>query len=178
MLYRQPRPNHRRDLVKMGIKTLYLASIIVSLSTIFDAAVASDCQGLPSDENVEKSLKALVANLIGDGSITVNVLSGPFYTCKVQGSTAGSYQEVSVIMTYNVDPSTEVKVGQFEMKCIENSGGGQWDSVSGSLSTPGVDYTTISLRTDCSECVSNSPPNENHCQREFQPFINSTVIIY
>ena len=36
------------------------------------------------------------------------------------------------------------------------------------LSTPGVDYTTISLWTNCSECVTNSPPNENQCQCEFQ----------
>ena len=58
------------------------------------------------------------------------------------------------------------------MECIEIGGNRQWDSVSNSLiNLVGVDYTTISLWTNCSDCVTNSPPNENHCQREFQPLL-------
>ena len=62
-------------------------------------------------------------------------------------------------------------VRQFEMFCIEFGGSQLWDytSAPSSLSTPGVDYTTINLWTNCSDCVTSSPPNENHCQCEFQP---------
>ena len=93
-------------------------------------------------------------------------MSGPFFTCRVQGTAVGTYQKVSLIVIYDSSEGHDDAVGQFEMFCFS---GGVWDSVSNSLSTPGVDYTTISLRTNCSDCVTNSPPNENHCQCEFQP---------
>ena len=73
---------------------------------------------------------------------------------------------MSLIVIFDSSEGHNDAVGQFEMLCMS---GGLWDSVSNSLSTPGVDCTTISPWTNCSECVTNSPPNGNHCRCEFQP---------
>ena len=154
---------------------LCLTLIVFLFGDILRNVVAVNCPGLPTTTTyIQPALKVLVANSAGEDpdSVTVTIVSGPFFTCHVQGTAVGTYQEVSLIVVYDSSEAHNDAVGQFEMFCVS---GGLWDSVSNSLSTPGVDYTTISLWTNCSECVSNSPPNENHCQCEFQPLENMMI---
>ena len=158
---------------------LFLTSMVFLLGDFLRSVVAVDCPGLPTTTtDIQPALRTLlVANSRSSGeedpaSVIVTIVSGPFFTCQVQGTAVGTYQEVSLIVIYNSQHQLGHNmnvVGQFEMICIEISGNRLWDDVSSSLSTPGVDYTTIRLWTNCSECVTDSPPNENHCQREFQP---------
>ena len=160
---------------------LHLTLMVFVLGDVLRSVVAVDCPGLPvMDAEFEMiTFRNLVASNVGEdpASVTVDILSGPFFTCQVQGTAAGTYQTVSLIVIYDSNQGHNNAVGQFEMVCVEISGNGLWDSVSNSLSTPGVDHTTISLRTDCSDCVTSSPPNENHCQCEFQPLQNTARII-
>ena len=135
---------------------------------ILRSIVALNCPGLHTTENdIQSALETLVANSTSIGenpaSLTVTIVSDPFFTCQAQGTAAGTYQEVSLIVTYDSNSNYNA-VGQFEMICVS---GERWESVSNILSTPGVNYTNISLWTNCSECVTSSPPNENHCQCEF-----------
>ena len=150
--------------------------MVFLLGDMLRTVVAVNCPGLPTTiTDIQPALRALVANSSSVGvhdNVTVTIMSGPFFTCHVQGTGVGTYQKVSLIVIYDSNQDTNDVVGQFEMKCIENSGAGQWDSVSNSLSTPGVNYTTISLWKNCSDCVTSSPPNENHCQCEFQSLFN------
>ena len=152
---------------------LCLTLMVFLLNGVLRNVVAVDCPGLPTNDNDFKiTFRNLVASKAGEDSndVTVTILSGPFFTCQVQGTEIGTYQKVSLIVTYNSNQGDTNAVGQFEMECIEIGGNRQWDSVSNSLiNLVGVDYTTISLWTNCSDCVTNSPPNENHCQCEFQP---------
>ena len=146
--------------------------MVILLDGVLRSVVAVNCPGLPViDNGFQIGFRNLVASSVGEdpNSVTVTIESGPFFTCQVQGTSNGTYQKVSLIVTYSSNQGHNNAVGQFEMECIDLGGGNrQWDTVSNSLSTPGVHYTTISPRTDCSDCVTNSPPNENHCQREFQ----------
>ena len=131
--------------------------------------VADDCTGLPTiNQDIHPALLAFIRNGVGENpdSVTVTIVSGPFFTCQVQGTAVGTYQEVSLIVIYDSNEGHDDAVGQFEMRCVEINGNRLWDRDS-VLSTPGVDFTTISLWTNCSSCVTISPPNENHCQREF-----------
>ena len=149
---------------------LCLTLMIFLFGDISRSVVAVNCPELPTTTDIQLSLRILVTNYFGEepASVTVDILSGPFFTCQVQGTAVGTYQEVSLIVIYNSNQGHNNAVGQFEMICIF---AGLWDR-GNVLSTPGIDYTTISLRTDCSDCVSNSPPNENHCQRKFQFLFN------
>ena len=152
---------------------MFCSNLMVLLfGEILRSIVAFNCPGLPDTSDIQPALKTLVANsscVKGDpGSLIVTIVSGPFFTCQVQGTTVGTYQEVSLIVVYNSNEGNAVR--QFEMYCV--SGGPwlyMWDYVNDSLSTPGVNYTTISLWTNCSECVTENSPNENHCQCESQP---------
>ena len=140
-----------------------------------------NCPGLPTtSSDIQPALRAFVANSTDvekDFNVTVTIVSGPFFTCRVQGTAFGTYQEVSLIVIYHFNQDHNNKVSQFEMECIEISGDRQWYCVSYSLSVPGVNYTTtISLWTNCSECASISPPNENHCQCEFQSFLKHSIM--
>ena len=149
---------------------LCLTLIVFMFGGFLRNVVAVNCPGLPTiSTDIQPALRTLVRNSIGDGSVTVTIESGPFFTCQVQGTEVGTYQKVSLIMIYDSSDGDDDAVGQFEMECIEISGNKLWSSVANSLSVPGVDYTTISFRTDCSDCITSSPPNENHCQCEFQP---------
>ena len=151
---------------------LRLTFMVFLLGDFLISVVAVDCSGLPNTAtDVQPALRTLLANTVGEdpASITVTILSGPFFTCQVQGTAVGTYQDVSLIVRYTSNQADHMNVvRQFEMFCVT---GGLWDfaSAASSLSTPGVDYTTISLWTNCSDCVTSNPPNENHCQREFQP---------
>ena len=86
---------------------------------------ATDCTGLPSNETIILRLQNLVDSEGGEGQQTIAVQDGPFYTCLVQGTTMGTYQELSVIMTYTVPTSsdTSVRVSQIEMDCTDIGGG-------------------------------------------------------
>ena len=146
---------------------LCLALMIFLLGDFLRSVVAVDCPGLPTTStDIHPALRTLVAaNSVGEnpGSVTVTIESGPFFTCQVQGTAVGTYQDVSLIVIYDSSEGHNDTVGQFEMFCIS---GGLWDFGSGinSLSTPGVNYNNISLWTNCSDCVTTNPPNENHCQ--------------
>ena len=71
-----------------------------------------------------KALKALVANGAGEdsASVTVTIVSGPFFTCQVQGTAVGTYQEVSLIVIYSSNQDHISAVRQFEMECIDFGG--------------------------------------------------------
>ena len=144
---------------------LCLNLIVFLLGDILRSVVAVNCPGLPTTSNIQQALETLVANSTSvreHERVTVTIMSGPFFTCQVQGTKVGTYQEVSLIVFYNSNQGNNIS--QFEMFCVSD---GQWGYVD-SFSTPGVDYTSISLWTNCSECVSNISLNENHCQCEFQ----------
>ena len=123
---------------------LCLTLIVFMFGGFLRNVVAVNCPGLPTTTtDIRPALRALVANLIGDGSVTVTIVSGPFFTCQVQGTEVGTYQKVSLIMIYDSTGGHNDAVGQFEMECIDFGGNRLWDSVSNSLSTPGVDYTPL-----------------------------------
>ena len=155
------------------LKMLRLTLMVFLLGDVLRSVVAVNCPGLPTTTtDIQPALRTLVANTVGEdpNSVTVTILSGPFFTCQVQGTAVGTYQEVSLIVIYDSNQGHNDAIGQFEMFCVS---GGLWDFASSpsGLTTPGVDYTTISLWTNCSDCVTSNPPNENHCQCEFQLFL-------
>ena len=94
----------------------------------------------------------MVVNSIGDdqNSVNVTIVSGPIFTCHIQGTAVGTYQEVSFIVIYEFNEDHCTSVCQFEMRCVD---GKQWDSVTYSLSAPGEDYATIGLRFKCSSRI-------------------------
>ena len=154
---------------------LSLTLIVLLFGDILRNVVTVNCPGPPTTTtDIQPALRTLVANSIGENpaSVTVTIVSGPFFTCQVQGTEVGTYQEVSLVVIFDSSDGHDDAVRQFEMICVS---GGLWDSVSNSLSTPGVNYTTISLWTNCSDCVTNSPPNENHCQCEFQSLYSMII---
>ena len=152
-------------------KMLCSTLMVFLLGDFLISVVADDCSGLPTTTtDVQPALRTLLANTVGEdqNNITVTILSGPFFTFQVQCTAVGAYQKVSLIVRYTSNHMDHVNVvGQFEMICVFGALCG--DNISNSLSTPGVNYTTITLWTNCSDCVTNSPPNENNCQRKFQP---------
>ena len=140
------------------------AGLLVALAVIY--VEATDCTGLPDDDIVDSRLQNLVNTEGGEGGAQIHVQDGPFFTCLVQGTTMGTYQQLSVITTYTVPTSsdTSLRVAQFEMDCI-NFNGGKWNGRSGSLNTVdgSVDYENIEVRTNCSECTENAT-NDHHCE--------------
>ena len=156
---------------------LSLTLIVLLFGDILRNVVTVNCPGLPTTStDIQPALRYLVANSIGENpaSVTVTIVSGPFFTCHVQGTEVGTYQEVSLIVIYDSSDEHDDAVGQFEMFCVS---GGLWNyaSAASSLSTPGVDYTTISLWANCSDCVTDSPPNQNHCQCEFHSLYSMII---
>ena len=151
--------------------------MVFLLGDILRNIVAVNCPGLPfTTTDIQLALETLLeANSTGvKENVTAIITSGPFFTCQVQGTAIGTYQKVSLTVQYNSNQDrfeNNNAVRQFEMECVEIESNRLyiWSSVANSLSTPGVDYTTISLWKNCSDCVSISPPNVNHCQRECKP---------
>ena len=140
------------------------AGLLVALVVIY--VEATDCTGLPDDDIVKSRLQNLVSSEGGEGSTDIQVQDGPFHTCLVQGTTMGTYQQLSVIMTYTVPASsdTSLRVNQFEMNCF-NFNNGFWLERSGSLNTVdgSVDYVNITVLTNCSECTEDAT-NDHHCE--------------
>ena len=129
---------------------------------------AVDCTGLPTDTELSARLKGIIDSSGGEGGQTLNQIEdGPFYTCQVQGSTTGTYQMLSVIVAYTITGTdTAVRVGQFELECLEFNSMFCWVAVTNSLTavdTNVVDYVNIAVRTDCSSCT-NTASNDHHCQ--------------
>ena len=156
---------------------LCLNLMVFLLGDILRNAVAVNCSELPTTTtDIQPALKNLVANSVGEDldKVTVIIVSGPFI-CLVQGTEVGTYQEVSIIVIFHSNQGHNNAVRQFEMRCVEIDRNISWISVDGSLNTPGVDYTTISLWTNCSDCVISSPPNKNHRQCEFQLFMKHNI---
>ena len=142
----------------MKLLTAFL--LLLELST----SQAVDCTGLPDNALLAARLQVLVDSDGGEGGDTVIVQGEPYYTCKVQGSTMGTYQQLSVIMVYNTTDNSDPRVRQYEWDCVD-LGGGTWDSRSGSLTTvdSSVDYKNIDVRTNCSSCT-NTAGNDHHCE--------------
>ena len=148
----------------MGLKSYLLLFLTFCLIPLYTEAV--DCTGLPTDTVLSARLMGLIDSSGGEGGETLKQIEdGPFYTCQVQGSTMGTYQMLSVIVTYTITGSdTAVRVGQFELDCLEFNSLFSWEAVSNSLAdTNVVDYVNIAVRTDCSSCTSTAS-NDHHCQ--------------
>ena len=146
----------------MGMFVLLLLTLI----PLYTEAV--DCTGLPTDTELSARLKSLVDSSGGEGGETLKQIEdGPFYTCQVQGSTMGTYQTLSLIVAYTVTGTdTAVRVGQFELFCLEFDSMFNWEAVINSLAgvdTNFVDYVNIAVRTDCGSCT-NTAGNDHHCQ--------------
>ena len=102
------------------------------------------------------------------GDAVIELEDGPFYTCLVQGTTMGTYQQLSVIVEYIVTSSsdTSLRVSQIEMDCTDIGGGTRlWNGRSGSLNTVdgSVDYENIEVLTNCSRCT-ETVTNDHHCE--------------
>ena len=80
---------------------LCLTMVVFLLGDLSSNVVAVNCPGLPTTTtDIQPALRTLVA--VGDdpNSVNVTIVSGPFFTCQVQGTAAGTYQEVSLIVIY------------------------------------------------------------------------------
>ena len=162
------------DSVVMEKFILFLLTI-----SLLPHSEAVDCTvtGLPTDTALSARLKGLIdSSGGGEGSETLDQIEdGPFYTCQVQGSTMGTYQLLSVIVTYTITGTdTAVRVGQFEMRCLEFNSMFSWEAVTNSLAAVDsnvVDYVNISVRTNCSSCT-NTAGNGHHCQGRWTGFMH------
>ena len=98
------------------MELFYLLLLLVLLPLHSEAI---DCTGLPDDVHCKWQVTELWLILKEERDLqTIVVQDGPFYTCLVQGTTMGTYQHLSVIMTYKVPDNDDVlRVRQFEMDC-------------------------------------------------------------
>ena len=88
---------------------MFCSNLMVFLfGEILKSIVAFNCPGLPTTtSDIQPALVTLVSNSINtsveedSGSLIVTIASGPFFTCQVQGTSVGTYQEVSLIVVYN-----------------------------------------------------------------------------
>ena len=145
---------------KMNLSLLFFAFVL----PIYSEAV--DCPTLPDNTTVENAFKTLLASQGGEGDpANVFIQDGPYYTCQVQGTTMGTYQEVAVIMTYTTSTDPTTQIGQIAMDCVGSGNNVGWDSRSNSLSklSSSVDYMNIPLFTNCSSCTIDAN-NENYCE--------------
>ena len=100
--------------------------IVCLLGDTLRSVVAVNCPGLPTTTNdIQPALRTLLANNVGEvpASVTVTIVSGPLFTCQVQGTAVGTYQEVSLIVIYNSSEGHDDAVGQFEMFCVSFDNG-------------------------------------------------------
>ena len=144
-----------------------LDTLLLLVAMSFIATDATDCNSIPDSSFLAVRLQALVDSEGGEGAnVVITVQDGPFYTCQLQGTTIETYQELSVIMTYTVTGSPELRIRQFELDCVGSGDNTGWDSRSNSLLTIDgniVDYTNIAVFTNCSSCT-GSANNDNHCK--------------
>ena len=138
--------------------------LLLALLPIYSEAV--DCPTLPDTITVENAFKTLFASQGGEGDPdNVFIQEGPYYTCQVQGTTNGTYQEVAVIMTYTTSTDTTTQIGQCVMDCVGSGNNVGWDGRSNSFEelSSSVDYMNIPLFTNCGRCTKDAN-NENYCQ--------------
>ena len=139
--------------------------LLITLIPLYTEAV--DCTGLPTGTELAARLKGLIDSIGGEGSETLDQIEdGPFYTCQVQGSTMGTYQMLSVIVTYTITGSdTAVRVRQFELYCLEFNSMFSWEAANNlaAVETNVVDYVNIAVRTNCSSCIKTAG-NDHHCE--------------
>ena len=164
---------------QQNLQTMAIGIFVLLLLTLIPLYTeAGDCTGLPTDTVLRARLQPLVDSEGGEGGALLDKVGVPFYTCQVQGTTMGTYQMLSLIVTYNLNNDAAVRVRQLEMNCLEFNDMFSWEAVSGSLAavdTNVVDYVNIAVRTDCSSCTSTAS-NDHHCQgREL--YIAAVVII-
>ena len=143
----------------------------------YTEATLTACIGLPTISSLTSILQDLVdtASMVythdyyydyydGGGELVVTILDHPHYTCQVNGSVNGSYQELSLIVEYYLDYNiADVRVRQIELVCGKDN---NWITVS-SASTPLLDttrsqYSSIDLLTNCTFCT-DVATNVNHC---------------
>ena len=139
----------------------HFATLSLLLFTNVITSEAQDCT-LPSQSVVNQALGDEISSAGGEGG-SATIRGGPYYACQAQGTTMGTYQELSVIMEYTISGTD--RVGQFEMICQVSPDG--WNRRSNSLtqlsSGSGVTYDgSIGLWTNCSSCI-NTAGNDNNC---------------
>ena len=144
---------------------VYVSSFLIAYLPTKTEAV--DCVSLPSNGELEGMLLTLEGFCPGEeppGMITIS--DDPHYTCQVQGTTDGTFQELSVIVQYSTDiPATE-KIRQFEVMCLQVNNIIRWEQVQYSLDC--FDDTTFDsmnneVRQNCSSCT-GSADNDYHCE--------------
>ena len=152
---------------QQNLQTMAIGIFVLLLLTLIPLYTeAADCTGLPTGTDLDNGLQAAINSDVGEGGQLLDQIeNGPFYTCQVQGTTVGTYQMLSAIVTYTVGGDSTVRVRQFELNCLEFNSMFSWEAVSGSLAAvdTNVDYVNIAVRTNCGSC-SNTASNDHNCQ--------------
>ena len=139
---------------------------LVLLAALHHTTDALNCN-LPTASTIFPRLQALVDSSGGEGGQVISVQDGPYFTCQVQGTTMGTYQQLSVIMTYTVSSDNAIRIKQFELVCLEFGTFRYWEQKSGSLVNldSNVDFMNIPTWINCSVCT-GAANNDHHCQGE------------
>lgn len=141
--------------------------ILLLLSMFFVHIEALDCTLPGNVRDVFEQQARFYEEGENSISLMISLRNGPFYVCQVQGTTNGTYQQLSVILEYTVNNITD-KVGQFEVICVNTGDSSEWESNPGSFTPlnnpPLANYDdNIGLRTNCSSCIETAD-NDNHCE--------------
>ncbi len=154
-------------LIILYCMNMHTVLCLLFLAALHRATDAIDCTGLPTASIIAPRLQALIDSDGGEGGKQIFVQDGPYFTCQVQGTTMGTYQELSVIMTYTVSNDNAVRVKQFEMVCLAFGSLRYWEQQSGSLANVdnNVDFMNTPTWINCSVCT-GAANNDHHCQGE------------
>ena len=125
---------------------------------IFSTAFAQNCL-LPEQTVIEDTISEFLQNSDGSNTNPVTITSLVQYTCQVQGNRRDTYNSVSIIASY-----TNAVVGSqtrhFQLVCQGN----RWNpSLTEGLETPPNNYQSLSIRTDCRQCI-NAFGDDHHCR--------------
>ena len=81
---------------------LFLNLMVFLIGEILRNDVAVNCPGLPTTTtDIQPILRNLTSQCEDSASVIDIIVSGPFFTCKVQGTEVGTYQKVSIIVIYD-----------------------------------------------------------------------------
>ena len=148
-------------------KSVVSLVVVILLICHISDVLANNCDGLPSDLSfIGQRFQALLdGGSTGELGQTITPLSFS-YACQAQGSTMGTYRELSVVIQYtsSIDNDASTQTALFDMECILDGGNNlAYDEVDGSfydLDANSVDPATIDLRTDCSSCTGGTAVND------------------
>ena len=149
--------------MKKRAASLVIVLLLVWLHT--SAVLANSCVGLPVLSFIGARFQNLLDSTSGEGGQTITAQSVS-YACQAQGSTMGTYRELSVVIQYtsSIDNDASTQTALFDMECILDGGNNlAYDEVDGSfydLDANSVDPATIDLRTDCSSCTGGTAVND------------------